>query len=293
MRNQPSKSLSSLKSIAKKLSKEQNITHTEALDLVAQREGFNSWSLLAQQFSNYIINSFDLLCEEMFSGRTTLLAAGPNVGKTTLTINILLKALESGQSVCYLSSHLSEGEIKKRLLAIHASLPQIEFESYPHELSAEKLKDIATSIKFLDSKNFKIKSLNEFSASEILSHIERNGKDKTLFIIDYVQAIQLDMIDVQTYDEFIIKLKSVNPAAPSVLLLNQINDNDVYENGNKVIVKSITNGDDLVRHCDLVLGMNRRNSAKNDSELCILKSYFNAVPVLNARFNPEVGLFAW
>lgn len=293
MKNLPSKSLPSLKTAAKKLSKDKGIAHSEALDLVAMQEGFNSWSLLAKQFSDYVINSFDMLCKEILNGRTTLLAAGPWVGKTTLAINILLKALESGQSVCYLSSNLSESEIRKKLLAIHTSLPQVEFEHYPHELSANTIRDIAKSIEFFDSKNVRVESLNKLLASEVAARIERNNNDNTLYIIDYVQAVQLDTNAIQTYDEFVMRLKSANKGATSVLLLNQIDDEDAYNNGNKVVVKNIVGGDDLVRHCDFVLGLNRQSSAKNDTELCILKSFFNAVPAIKAKFNPDVGLFSW
>lgn len=35
-----------LKREAKKISKESGVTHSEALDWIAQREGFKNWSLL-------------------------------------------------------------------------------------------------------------------------------------------------------------------------------------------------------------------------------------------------------
>jgi hypothetical protein len=48
-----SASIPNLKSQAKRKAKEQGIPLSEALNEIAQREGFNSWSLLAKKFEEY------------------------------------------------------------------------------------------------------------------------------------------------------------------------------------------------------------------------------------------------
>jgi hypothetical protein len=48
-----SASIPNLKSEAKRLAKAESIPLTAALNRIAQREGFNSWSLLAKKFEQY------------------------------------------------------------------------------------------------------------------------------------------------------------------------------------------------------------------------------------------------
>ena len=79
-----------LKAQAQQLKKEKSITNTEALDLIAKREGFNSWSLLQSKKEEMFPNSYDEILDFFNPGDIILIGARPGKGKTVFTIGLLV-----------------------------------------------------------------------------------------------------------------------------------------------------------------------------------------------------------
>ena len=83
-----------LKSQAQKLCKEKTITLTSALDLVAKREGFNSWSLLHSKSKEMFPTSYDEILDFFNPGDLVLIGARPSKGKTLFTIGLFVQAIQ-------------------------------------------------------------------------------------------------------------------------------------------------------------------------------------------------------
>jgi len=92
-----------LKSNAKALKRAQSITMVEALNLVAKAEGCASWSLLQAKAKDYKPHTKEEVLANLFPGDLLLMGARPGLGKTTLTLQVLLQAIQEGRR-CYFFS---------------------------------------------------------------------------------------------------------------------------------------------------------------------------------------------
>ncbi|MGO1120325.1 DNA helicase [Rhodovibrionaceae bacterium A322] len=106
-----------LKQQAKRLSKEQRLPLHKALDLVAQEEGFASWSLLLARRS--ALSSSEqpvpaLLLSRLQPGDFLLLGARPGQGKTLLALGLLIECLRKGGAGACFSMDYSERELLRR-----------------------------------------------------------------------------------------------------------------------------------------------------------------------------------
>jgi replicative DNA helicase len=83
-----------LKKQAKELKKARAITQIEALDQIAQREGFSSWSLLQSQMENALPNSHRQVLGFLKSGDLVLIGGRPAMGKTSFAVGIFVQAIQ-------------------------------------------------------------------------------------------------------------------------------------------------------------------------------------------------------
>jgi hypothetical protein len=90
-----------LKRKAKLLSREQNIPLHEALDRLAAKEGFSSWSLLAVKVSQAM--SAAGLFARLSPGDLVLVGARPGHGKTLLSLELTVEAMKSGNRGVFFS----------------------------------------------------------------------------------------------------------------------------------------------------------------------------------------------
>lgn len=67
---------------------------TEALDQIAQAEGFNTWSLLQPKVKAFTPKTKEDLLNHLHPGDLLLIDARPGLGKTTLTLQLLLQAIK-------------------------------------------------------------------------------------------------------------------------------------------------------------------------------------------------------
>ena len=109
-----------LKSQARSLSRNEGIALHEALDRIARREGFNTWSLLVNRvLSNQ--HSKTLLAE-LKPGDLALIGARPGQGKTRLCIELTVAAMKAGRRGVFFSLEFNPSDFADSFAAIGESM---------------------------------------------------------------------------------------------------------------------------------------------------------------------------
>ena len=93
-----------LKSQAKDLIKSQNIPLNRALDIVAQQEGFGTWSLLMAKRHNILPQRYDEVLDYLNEGDLILIAARPGIGKTTFAYGLVAQAIIQDRTKSFMFS---------------------------------------------------------------------------------------------------------------------------------------------------------------------------------------------
>ena len=83
-----------LKAQAQLLKKEKLITNTEALDLVAKREGVDSWALLQSKKDDMFHKSYDEILDFFNTGDIVLIGARPLQGEIAFTMGLFVQAIQ-------------------------------------------------------------------------------------------------------------------------------------------------------------------------------------------------------
>lgn len=148
-----------LKRRAKAISREESIPLTEALNRVAQSEGFGAWSLLAALYAKR--NPTPAILANLEPGDMVLLGARPMQGKTVLALRLLAEARKAGRSVAYFSLECTSAEAADLLKACGLQ-------------ASEVLLDTSDSI----SADYMIARLTEAEA-----------KAGAVIVVDYLQAL--------------------------------------------------------------------------------------------------------
>lgn len=99
-----------LKRRARLLARARNIAHCEALDLVAQQEGFARWSQLSARHGRNAPSRKVL--SELQNGDSLLIGARPGHGKTALGLEMLLDAAAMGRSAYYFTLFHTDLEVE-------------------------------------------------------------------------------------------------------------------------------------------------------------------------------------
>ncbi|MBB3461153.1 DNA helicase [Rhizobium sp. BK377] len=152
-----------LKRRAKLLARTDTIPLHQALDRIAQEEGFTAWSLLSSQHES----TASPMLSQLADGDLLLIAARPGHGKTLLGLQLLLDAVRQARRATFFTLEYTEAQTLQRL---HA-LPE------GHVLG-EKI-EIVTS--------------DEISADYIMRHLAGAPKG-TVAVIDYLQILDQQRI---------------------------------------------------------------------------------------------------
>lgn len=96
-----------LKSHAKKLKKDQGITMSQALDLVANKEGFSSWSLLMSKSQEILPKKYSDILGYLNDGDLVLIGSRPGIGKTSFALGLFVQAINANRakSFCFTLAH--------------------------------------------------------------------------------------------------------------------------------------------------------------------------------------------
>ena len=104
-----------LKGKAKELKRSQAIPLSEALNRIAREEGFASWSLLQSKAKAFVPKTQEELLNYLHPCDLLLIGARPGLGKTTLTLQLLLQAVEAGRTCFFFSFEYTQKTLAKKL----------------------------------------------------------------------------------------------------------------------------------------------------------------------------------
>lgn len=105
-----------LKRKAKLLSREDKIPLHEALDRVAQQEGFSAWSLLVAQAS--LSAPATKLFPRLTPGDLVLLGARPGHGKTLMSLELAVEAMRAGSRSAFFSLEFTDAQVRSSFRGI-------------------------------------------------------------------------------------------------------------------------------------------------------------------------------
>jgi replicative DNA helicase len=154
-----------LKSHAKELKKNQDIPMIEALNLVAKREGFSSWSLLYSKSNNLLPTRRQDVLGYFNPGDLVLIGGRPSLGKTNFTISLFVQAIQKIASKHFLFS----------LEEIHKDI-------------AGRMAYYDKSIGMSDEK-FSLDYSNEISAGYIIGKTKNDISQSSVVVVDYLQLL--------------------------------------------------------------------------------------------------------
>ncbi|MBI1650411.1 DNA helicase [Hyphomicrobium sulfonivorans] len=105
-----------LKRKAKQLSRASNIPLHDALDRIAVQEGFTRWSLLAAHAAS--VTTAAKLFARLTAGDLLLIGARPGQGKTLLSLQLAVEAMQAGRRSAYFTLEYGEREVASRFNAL-------------------------------------------------------------------------------------------------------------------------------------------------------------------------------
>ena len=178
-----------LKSQAKELKSTKLITMTEALNLIAQREGFISWSLLHSQTMNFLPKTREEILSYLNPSDLMLIGARPGVGKTTFSMKMMIQALKEGRRCFFFTLEYSKREVVQKIA----------------ELDESSVENSGLTIDFSD----------EISSNYIIQKTNNLIEPGTIIIIDYLQLLDQKrsnpdlQIQIEDLKEFAKKQKCI------------------------------------------------------------------------------------
>lgn len=195
-----------LKSKAKALKKSESISMADALNKIANQEGFSTWSLLQSKLEEIFPNSYEEILDFCNGGDLILIGARPGYGKTSFTIGLFVKAIK-----------------QKRKKSYYFTL-------------AETHKDVAGRMAIYDESIgqnndiFELNYSNDICADYIIEKTKDGIQANSLIIIDYLQLLDEKRVNPPLQDQ-VEKLKNYAKEKRCIIIfLSQVNRELEYKN---------------------------------------------------------------
>jgi replicative DNA helicase len=154
-----------LKQQAKLLKRDKEISMAKALDIIAMKEGYTSWSLLNFKQADVLPRSYSEVLSYLNEGDLVLIGARPGTGKTSFSIGLLVQAIQKKEAKNY---YFTLSEVHKDLAGRIASYD----------------KSIGGNNPFLG-----YSYSNDIQASYIIKNTEQDISKGSLIVIDYLQLL--------------------------------------------------------------------------------------------------------
>jgi replicative DNA helicase len=169
-----------LKRKARLLSRDKNIPFHEALDRIAEQEGFSGWSLLATKMT--ATAPAGKLFARLAPGDLVLVGSRPGQGKTLMSLELAVEAMKSGNRGVFFTLEYTEKDVRDRFRAIGV-----------------KREDFAGL--------FELDNSDDISADYIVKKLAAAPRG-TLVVVDYLQLLDQKrenpelMVQVRTLQSF-------------------------------------------------------------------------------------------
>lgn len=150
-----------LKRRAKLMARNDSVSLNEALDQIAQGEGFARWSLLSASMSSGPLS--ETILSRLEDGDLLLLAGRPGHGKTKLGLQLLIDAARDGRKALLFTLEFTEQQARKHLRALEG--------------------DGASVVD-----GIQVYTSDEISADYIIQHMS-GLEPGTIAVIDYLQLL--------------------------------------------------------------------------------------------------------
>jgi len=204
-----------LKSQAKRIKRAESLTMTEALNQVANKEGFSSWSLLQSKSEEIYPTSYDEILSFFNGGDLILIGARPSYGKTSFTIGLFVQAIQ-----------------EKRAKSYYFTL-------------AETHKDVAGRIAIYDemigqnNEVFELNYSNNISAEYIINKVRPSIREKSVIVIDYLQLLDEKRVNPALQDQVKMLQDFAKESKCIIIFLSQVNREIEYKNVRRPTVEDI------------------------------------------------------
>lgn len=179
-----------LKRQASQLARDEGLARHQALDRIARREGFRSWSHLAERAAKQ--SPAARLLDQLSPGDLVLLGARPGEGKTLLGLDLAARAAGQGRPSFFFTLEYSEEQLLALLGAAGCS-------------SAASRRGLV-----LDTSD-------EISAGYIAQRLESAGA-RSLAVVDYLQLLDQKRSH-PTLDEQLRRLKTLALSSGCILVM--------------------------------------------------------------------------
>lgn len=153
-----------LKRKAKLLSRASNIPLHDALNRIAAKEGYARWSLLAAHAAS--VTTAAKLLARLIPGDLLLIGARPGQGKTLLSLQLAVEAMQAGRHSAYFTLEYGEREVASRFNALG--------------ITSEAYSDL-----------FNLDCSDAISADHIILRLN-DAPAGTLVVVDYLQILDQD-----------------------------------------------------------------------------------------------------
>lgn len=150
-----------LKRQAKLLARDENIPLHTALDRIARKEGFETWSLLSARVS--MNPAAREILSRLDHGDLLLLGARPGHGKTTVGLQLLLDVVRDGRRGLFFTLEYTEKETRERICSLEG-----------------KTSGVGDAVEIVTS--------DDICADYIIAHLS-DAPSGTVAIIDYLQIL--------------------------------------------------------------------------------------------------------
>ncbi len=155
-----SKPIYLLKREAKLMARKDQIPLHQALNQIAAEEGYSAWSWLVSRHTRNVVEK---IYSELAPGHLVLLGARPHQGKTRLSLQLLVKAMQSGYRGVFFTLDYTEKDIESLFRSIGTERTQFDGQ-------------------------FEFDDSDLISANYIIEKLS-STPSKTLVVIDYLQLL--------------------------------------------------------------------------------------------------------
>jgi replicative DNA helicase len=245
--------------------------------------------------------SLDLLTQGFQKSDLIIIAGRPSMGKTALSLNIVLNVMKTSKSpILFFSLEMSKHQIMYRLLSMESTINQTKLKSGDLSkydwLKLQKITKIMSKLPFFidDSVNLSIKDIR----SKIKSIISEQ-KSIGLVVIDYLQLMQNSEFNnfnrVQEISYITRSLKNIaREFNIPVIVLSQLSRNVENRINQKPILSDLRESGSIEQDADLILMLYNKkieNTKSKIIELIIAKQRNGPVGSVKLKFNNSYTKF--